>query len=619
MSLPRWAPAALFFVSGAFAQDFPDNTTSLGVNCTYKADPEDVLTASTRARARVAENLRRVQRMAADRPSALMPPGSVPVKSFIDEAIFGKLVERNVPSAGLAGDEEFLRRIYLDLTGRIPTAAQVRAFVADPDAGKRDRVIDALLYSPQFTDRWVLWLGDLLGNASVNSYFNLQAQGRNAFYWWMWQNLDQSMSLKDMAWHLMTAKGSNFENGAANYVLRNATPGGPAQDTYDTAAYRAARDFLGIGHYDCVLCHNGRGHLELVSLWGKGATRQEAQQFAAFFARQRNATITTDRANPEVNARNVTDATTGTYDLNTGFGNRPIRSPYGTMRSLTPVYRDGRMPSRADWRGDFADFLVTDPMFAVNFANRIWKQLFNLALAEPVDQLDPLRLDPANPPAAPWALQASHPELLQKLAAELRARDFNLREFVRLIVSSNAYQLSSQWEGNYSVEHLNLFARHYPRRMEGEEIHDALLIATGVMPSYAVPGMDNVQWALRLPEPTLPAGSWMHNFYRGNRNTTERMQSASIQQQLSIMNDTFITSRTKVAASAPLRAIAAKTNVNEIVDDLWYTFLSRGPSAAEREKAVATFARANTTALKNAAVEDLAWALVNKLDFIFSY
>ena len=603
---------------------FEDHTTSNGVNCTYKTEPDKVLLAASRSRAVVLANLKRLralggEKQGAEKQAILQPAGRVPVKNFIDEAIFSRLVAQNVPAAPLSSDEEFLRRIYLDLTGRIPAAAQVREFAADKDAGKRDRVIDTLLYSPQFTDRWVLWLGDLMGNASTNSYFNLQAQGRNAFYTWMWKSLDDSTPLKDIVWNVITAKGSNFDVGPANYMLRNSTPGGPAQDTYDTAAVRATRDFLGIGHYDCVMCHNGRGHLDLVSLWGKTATRMEAQQLAAFFSRQRNNTVTADRADPAVNARNVTDVVTGQYDLNTGFGNRPNRAAIGTTRSLLPVYRNGASPKGVDWRGEFAEQMLSDPMLAVNFANRIWKQLFNMALAEPVDQLDPMRLDPSSPPAAPWTLQATHPELLQRLAQELRTRNFDLREFVRVIVTSNAYQLSSRWDGEYSVEHLNLFARHYPRRMEGEEIHDAIVIATGVMASYAVPGMDNVQWALRLPEPTLPAGSWMNNFYRGNRNNLDRLQSASIQQQLSIMNDAFVTGRTKVAASAPLRAIAAKANLNDLVDDLWYTFLSRPPSAAERQSAVAALAKANTAALKNAAVEDLAWALINKLDFIFSY
>src|SRR5436309_2966047 len=133
-------------------------------------------------------------------------------------------------------------------------------------------------------------------------------------------------------------------------------------------------------------------------------------------------------------------------------------------------------------------------MFARNFANRIWKQLFNLGLVDPVDTLDPARLDPSNPPAAPWALQATHPELMERLAKEFTANYFNVRPFIRILVQSSAYQLSSRYDGDWSIEYVPLFARHYPRRMEGEEVHDAIAKATGVLGNYAVNGLpDKIQ------------------------------------------------------------------------------------------------------------------------------
>lgn len=604
-----------------FALSAQDSTADTGVNCSFKAEPDRFLSATTRARESVLAHLRNRRPRAVESASqANQVPGGVEQKNFIDEAIFGRLTEARVPAARMSTDEEFVRRIHLDLTGRLPTAAQAREFIASEEPGKRDALIDRLLYSPEFTDKWVMWLGDVLGNAASNNYFNLQAQGRNAFYRWLRANLDGGLSIKDIVWHCLTAKGSNFEHGPSNYILRNSTPGGPAQDSYDTAAYRASRDFLGMGHMDCILCHNGRGHLDALSVWGKQANRVEAQRMAAFFSRQRNVAVTADRTLPEINARNVTDAVSGQYDLNTTFGNRPNRTPYGATRNLTPEYRLGQTPRSADWRGEFAEFLTRDRMFAINFANRIWKQLFNLALAEPIDQLDPLRLDTQNPPPAPWTFQASHPELLERLAQEFVARDFNLREFVRVLVTSSAYQLSSEYEGEYKADYLPLFARHYPRRLEGEEVHDAIVQATQMLPNYNVGLEKPVQWAMQLPEPTLPggAGAWMNTFYRGNRNTTERMQAASIQQRLALANDTFITTRIRVANSPALRAMAGKGTA-DVIDDLWMSFLTRKPTPAEREAAQAAFARATTVAAKNAAIEDLAWALVNKLDFIFSY
>lgn len=552
---------------------------------------------------------------------ATLAPAELPVRNFVDEEIFSALQKSGVRSARLTTDHEFVRRIYLDLTGRIPTPTQIREFVESTEPNKRSDLIDKLLYSPEFVDRWVLWFGDIVGNVATNTFFNLRPEGRNAYYRWMAESFSKGMSLKDLAWNSIVAKGNNFDVGPANYLVRNQTPGGPAQDTYDTAAYRASRDFLGMGHYDCVLCHNGRGHLDSLSLWGKNATRAEAQRMAAFFSRERNLAATTDREDPRINSRNVSDLLTGQYDLNTNYGNRPVRTAIGTIRNFTPEYRTGGTPKGVDWRGEFAEFMINDPMFARNFANRIWKQLFNQGLVEPMDQLDPLRLDPANPPPAPWSLQASNPILLERLAVELSRQDFNLREFIRLLVTSSAYQLSAQYDDPWKLDYQPLFARHYPRRLEGEEIHDAIQVATGVLAAYRVTGFaDPINWALKLPDPLEAGGTTLMNtFYRGNRDNVARQQSGSIQQQLGLMNDTFVTTRIKMANSPVLKKIALNAVAKDLVEELFLTFLSRLPTQRESARAIELFAKASTTAAKNVAIEDLAWSMINKLDFMFSY
>ena len=257
---------------------------------------------------------------------------------------------------------------------------------------------------------------------------------------------------------------------------------------------------------------------------------------------------------------------TGQYDLNTNYGNRPFRLAIGTVKNFTPEYRTGGTPKGADWRGEFAEFVINDPMFARNFANRVWKQIFNQGLVEPVDQMDPMRLDPANPPPAPWSLQASNPILLERLAQKLTSQDYSLREFIRVLVSSSAYQLSAQYDDEWKLDYQPLFARHYPRRLEGEEIHDAIQLATGVLATYRVTGIvDPINWALKLPDPLEAGGTTLMNtFYRGNRDNVARQQSGSIQQQLGLMNDTFVTSRIKMAASPVLKRIA----LNAVAKDL---------------------------------------------------
>jgi hypothetical protein len=448
-------------------------------------------------------------------------------------------------------------------------------------------------------------------------------------------------SLKDIAYDCVNGGGSNYlmESGHANFPLVASTPMGPIQDTYDTMLSRAVSTFLGLGYYDCLLCHNGRGHLDQLSLWGRSGIRMDAQRMAAFFSRLQftNHPETTDPNSYFFNSRLVTERTTGQYDLNTTNGNRPVRCAPGASvvnnrcsatLSLTPEYHytaakpaAGRM-----WRESFADNMVWDPLFSKNLANRIWKQMFNLGLVDPVDTFDPARLDSKNPPPEPWTLQATHPQLLDRLAEELYHNNFNLREMVRLIAESSAYQLSSRYAGEWKLEYVPLFARHYPRRLEGEEVADAVVKATAVANPYAVQGYaEPMRWAMQLPEPLEPrnnagnALNFMNAFLRGNRDTQQRNQSGSILQQLNLMNDQFVLNRVKVGASAPLRALANTANNQQVVDDLYLLFLGRSPSAYERSESVNFLAKAATQAARNTAVEDLAWTMINRLEFIFSY
>jgi len=245
---------------------------------------------------------------------------------------------------------------------------------------------------------------------------------------------------------------------------------------------------------------------------------------------------------------------------------------------------------------------------------------------EPVDALDPARLDPKNPPPAPWALQATHPQLLEDLAQELRNGNYNLREFLRILVQSSAYQLSSRYDGEWDVTKVPLFARHYPRRLMGEEVHDALQMATGILSNYTVEGWsDNARWAMELPEPVEPrsngaANNFMNVFLRGNRDTQDRRQSGSILQQLALMNDAQVINRVRVSASPVLQRISRIANNDEAAVELFLAFLGRRPSEYESGRAVDYLAKSSATAAaRNAAIEDMGWALVNKVEFLFSY
>lgn len=260
---------AAAFLLQAGPQDTPAGVS--GSNCTFQASPDAFLASQSRVRREIFERASSFQ--GAVRAARLaQPAAATPIahRNLIDDEIFNRLAASGIAPANLSTDEEFFRRITLDLTGRIPSSDDVRAFVANTDPGKRDAVIEQLLNAPEFNDKWTLWLGDLLQNTSTQVTANVQRQiaGRNAFYSYLNSSVASNKSLHDLAYEAIVAGGNNYDaaTGATNFIIGGSVTGGPAQDTYDGMLVRSATAFLGLGHYDCLLCHNGRGHLDQISL-----------------------------------------------------------------------------------------------------------------------------------------------------------------------------------------------------------------------------------------------------------------------------------------------------------------------------------------------------------------
>lgn len=609
------------------------SVVAYSAECSFRANPNAFLEREARAARQVYDRTQEWSdhevRAAAARAKVAVkvaPASELPPRSFIDEEIFGKLKERNVPSAAMSTDEEFVRRITLDLTGKLPTPAEIRAFVASDKPNKRDELIDALVGSPAFVDKWTMWWGDLLENCNFPALFDRRDDGRNAYYSYIKSFVKNDSSLRDVVQELISATGNHYDahTGAANFPISAKTNMGPAQDTYDNGLVKATTYFLGMSQLDCLLCHNGRGRLEEVNLWGSRRTRLEAQRMAAFFARLNMPLRNVPSNNFYYFSYDVSDRATGTYDLNTTTGNRPSRTAIGTLRNLTPEYiGTGQTPKDGAWRAALGEFIYKDPMFAVNFVNRFWRELFGMGLVEPYDMLDPDRLDPDKPPAEPWTLQATHPVLLQKLAKEFRDSDFNVSYLLKLLVRSNAYQMSSRYEGKWTLEMVPLFARHYPRRLWSEEIHDILATGSGQFNTYAIKNMPSVRLAMQFPDTDEPRGdggtaAFLNFFLRGNRDSRQRTGDQTILQRLAIMNDNFVNLRTR--ATAPnLAAIFRIEDNRQVTEEVFLTFLGRLPSEAEAKTALQYLTAAKTPTERNNALEDLVWACVNKADFLFSY
>jgi hypothetical protein len=422
-----------------------------------------------------------------------------------------------------------------------------------------------------------------------------------------------------MARELIAAPGNTWEVGEANFTLTARTTGGPVQDTYDTAAANVAQMFLGVSHMDCILCHDGAGHLDSLSVWGTNAKRPEALGLAAFFAR-------TDLTIPGGNGArpwSVTDvAANRNYNLNTTTGNRPARRPINGVAFVAPQYPfGGGAPNSGEtWRAAVARLVTADYQFARAAVNYIWKELMVIGLVEPADQFDPARLDPNNPPPAPWTLQPSHPQLLDALARRFIESEYNLKALMRDIANSQAYQLSSRYEGTWNPAWERSYARRLVRRLDAEEIHDAVVLSSGVMPGYVIAGFrePRIDFAMQLPDVVnVPGGvgsQFLDSFMRGNRDDVERRSELSILQALHLMNNAFVYNRARNVTGTLLNRIINEAN-ESLVELLYLHVLSRFPTQSERAAAL----RELSTGTRANKAEDLMWSLYNKVDFIFQY
>lgn len=556
----------------------------------------------------------------------------------IDRYIFTALQQTGVAPAGRTNDFEFIRRVMLDLTGRIPTADRVLSFVADTRADKRALLIDELLAQPEWVDKWTMYLGDLLDNSSRTTQINRFPEGRNAFYLYIHDSIANDKPYDQMARELIAAQSDarsmeqgSYTIGTLNFIAGGVVGGGPIQDVWDQQTVNISQTFLGISHLHCLLCHNGRGHLDALSLWGKQGTRMQAWQMSAFLshaATQNNPVG--DRAGHVYWTVQDDTLYKADYALNTTTGNRPARQPVGSVNRVAPVYWfNGHKPAPGEnYRAALAREITSDFQFARAAVNYVWKEFFGVGLVDPPDQFDPARLDPDNPPPAPWSLQPSNPRLLNALAQDFIKSNYNLKSLMREIANSNAYQLSARYNGNWDPSWQNLYARKLVRRLWAEEIHDAIAQASGLVPTYRITTQNvtfgPVNWAMQFPETdgtpdnNGPISLFLSAFLRGNRVDQERRGEGSPSQALALMNNRFVMDRVHATGAAQVSGLLARNlrlPDDQLVDTLFLTVLSRYPSDAEKAQALANLKAGNRTQ----QAENLLWVLYNKVDFIFNY
>ena len=610
------------------------------------------------------------------RPAAASMPGASTPCAGIDDCIQKTAEAAGVPLTYLTTDAEFVRRATLDLTGRIPTKEEVLGFLADTSATKREDLVDRLMDTPQWADRWAMFFGDLFRNTQVTAQVNRFPHGRDSLHLYLLESMQENKSYDRMAQEMIAAEGtgdgrtypdrytsfSQFQStfgdfvgnpvkaSPVSYVVGGRTTGGPIQDTYDSLAFFVARDFLGISTMDCVLCHDGEGHLEALSVWGTAAKRLEGWSMAAYFSdiprfqawRVPGRTLPMDPVRMQrVNAnyyfiydlptgaerRAGNGDTAGIYLGQTQGGNRPDR--LHQTRVVEPDYpfeSDATVGSATRLRQKLGLHLTADPQFARAAVNYIWRDFFSRGLVEPPDQFDLSRLDPASPPPQGWSIQPSHPNLLEWLAESFAENGFNLKWLMKEIATSQTYQLSSRYEGVFNPLNERYFVRRQAKRLTAEQMHDAIVVASGRPVSYyASRNIRRVGYAMQFPDVVnMPPGNGRHPrstrqflqaFSPGDREGAPRSGAGSPLQALNLMNNPFVLLRTDPRATTGTLWESLQLSDDALVANLYLSVLSRHPTEQEAAAGL-KYVQGGDRAQR---ASNLMWTLFNKTDFYFNY
>jgi hypothetical protein len=557
-------------------------------------------------------------RVAASLPAASSQAATVRRVNFIDHEIFGKMQRDAIPHAPLSTDAEFFRRVHLDLTGRIPSASAVQAFLVNNDPRKRDRLIDELLESEAFVEKWSYFFMDLLrANGKM-------ARGVQLFHYWIKEALRSDRPYDDMVRSMIGSSAkSNLVVAASNLIVREHVEGKPGQaidgndiskvhqlDTHDELAVLYGKTFLGI-NFSCVSCHDGEAHLEKVNVWLTAKKRREFFAFASFLGKTRYIPHTEDTQ--AVMGHFIVDDLAPGYDTK---GGSMLRTPRwgGANTPAFPLTGEKPRPG-AEPREELGRMLTAHPQFARATVNLFWARLMGRGIVDPYDEFDLARQDPRHLPEG-WQLQPSHPELLDLLAKDFRANGYKLKPLFRRICQSSAYQLSARYPGEWKENYSTYFARKFVRMLSAEEVHDALVSATGRPGSFKF-GNKKVPMAMQANTPSASGElkSFMIAFGQSNRSNPPRPPAASPLQPLLLMRSPVVTDRVLAEKDSRVQNLLSTHPDNaRVVEELFLGTLARYPQKEEKQIAVAALDKDRVNGAQN-----LQWALLNLAEFLYNY
>jgi hypothetical protein len=502
-------------------------------------------------------------------------------RNFIDELVLEKLQSLNLPPSLRCSDSEFIRRAFLDTTGILPSADEVRKFLGDKSSRKRDKLIESLLSRPEFVDYWTYRWSDLL----LVSSKQLKSAGMWSYYNWIRHNVAANTPWDVFARELVTAQGSALENGAANFFVIHDDPRTMSENT--------AQAFLGMS-INCAKCHN-----HPMEKW----TNKQYYQMANLFARVRFKSGATEGDNT-------------VFVSDSGDLIQPL-----TGKPQPPAPLDGQelpMDTRDDRRVPLADWLVSpkNPYFARAIVNRVWANFMGPGLVEAVDDM---RI--TNPP--------SNEKLLSALAKYLVEQKFDLKSLMRVILQSEAYQRTSEPLPENAAD-TRFYSHHYPRRLMAEVMHDAISQLCDVPTQFTsdrsnIPNAVGEKYsfglrAVQLPD-TQTDSYFLRTFGRPDREKTcecERTSEPSVTQVLHLANGNTINKKLAGKDGRISKLMEEKAPDQKIVEELYLSALSRQPTPAERQKMLETLSNAGEKE-RRLALEDVYWAVLSSKEFLFDH
>jgi hypothetical protein len=490
--------------------------------------------------------------------------------NFVDDLVFAKLRRLNIVPSPLSSDEEFVRRVYLDVTGLLPSIEETREFLGSADPRKRATLIDHLLERPEFAEVWATRFSDLFRVGLLDQGH----KGGRLMYTWLRNSIAADKPYNEFATELLTASGNLFFQPTANfyYITEFSEP--------ENIATNISQVFLGV-RLECARCHNHP--------WEKW-TQDDFWGFAAFFGRMGiKDTYQNDESQVLLKAKGE------------------VLHPK-TKKAVQPKYLDGRGETEGpdeDIREKLAAWMTApgNPWFARAIVNRVVKHYLGRGLVEPVDDF---RV--TNPP--------SNEALLDALAEDLIRNGYHLRHTIRLLLNSRVYQLASQPNETNRGDQLN-YSRYYPKRLMAEQLIDAVSQVTGVPEKYR--GQMLGTRAMSIPQGAPSYFLQTFGRVKAREVICERDSQPDMAQTMHLISGETL-QRQVTAKGGTLERWLADSSMGdeEIARRLFVSVLARQPDSRELALALQPI-RAKGTESRRQAFEDVLWALFNSKEFLYNH